>query len=87
MRRPDRLPRRLRDILPAAPSVHRAELGDLSGALGAVVAALHAAYGRLGLADLDLARVPHREALAGFAVRQLSLSDGVTAQLTAAAPA
>jgi predicted NBD/HSP70 family sugar kinase len=59
---------RLREIMPAAPPVHSAELGDLSGALGAVVAALHTAYRRLGLADLDLTEVPRPDALAGFDV-------------------
>ncbi|WP_280175088.1 ROK family transcriptional regulator [Micromonospora cremea] len=60
-----RLGGRLREIVPAAAAVvHSAELGDLSGALGAVVAALHTAYGRLGLAELDLAHVPQSDALA-----------------------
>ncbi|KAB1905046.1 ROK family transcriptional regulator [Micromonospora tulbaghiae] len=61
-----RLRGRLHEIVPAAEAtVHGAELGDLSGALGAVVAALHTAYRRLGLAEADLARVPQPDALAG----------------------
>ncbi|SDZ00037.1 Sugar kinase of the NBD/HSP70 family, may contain an N-terminal HTH domain [Micromonospora pattaloongensis] len=72
---PERLGARLRDILPAAPGVQSAELGDLSGALGAVVAALHTAYGRLGLADSDLAHVPHRDALAGVDLQKMSTPD------------
>jgi predicted NBD/HSP70 family sugar kinase len=62
----EQLNRRLRDIVPTAAPVQVAGLGDLSGALGAVVAALHTTYRRLGLADLHLAHVPHRDALAGF---------------------
>ncbi|QOC92159.1 ROK family transcriptional regulator [Micromonospora craniellae] len=68
-----RLDGRLREIVPvAAATVHSAELGDLSGALGAVVAALHTAYGRLGLAELDLAHVPQSDALAGLDLAELA---------------
>lgn len=83
---PDRLGSRLREILPAAPCIQSAELGDLSGALGAVVAALHTAYGRLGLADVDLAHVPHPDALVGFNLRAPSPSDGSTATPMLAPP-
>jgi predicted NBD/HSP70 family sugar kinase len=55
-------------VLTAAVVAYEPELGDLSGALGAVVAALHTAYRRLGLADLDLTEVPRPDALAGFDV-------------------
>ncbi|MFJ6151386.1 ROK family transcriptional regulator [Micromonospora profundi] len=68
-----RLGSRLREIVPSAPAVvQSAELGDLSGALGAVVAALHNAYGRLGLAEADLAHVPQSDALAGCDLRALA---------------
>jgi predicted NBD/HSP70 family sugar kinase len=73
-----RLGSRLREIVAAAPAVQSAQLGDLSGALGAVVAALHTVYRRLGLADLDLAQVPHRDALAGFDVRAASAGEPLT---------
>jgi predicted NBD/HSP70 family sugar kinase len=62
----ERLNQRLREIVPTTATVQSTELGDLAGALGAVVAALHATYRRLGLDELHLAHVPHREALAGF---------------------
>ncbi|GAA1820559.1 ROK family protein [Planosporangium flavigriseum] len=62
----DQLNQRLRAIVPAAAPVQCSELGDLSGALGAVVNALHTTYRGLGVADAHLAQVPHPEALAGF---------------------
>jgi predicted NBD/HSP70 family sugar kinase len=65
----ERLNERLRGIVPTAAAVLSTELGDLSGALGAVVAALHTTYRRLGLDDLHLTHVPHRDALAGFDIR------------------
>lgn len=48
----------LRRITPAAPPLVPAQLHDLSGALGAVVAALHRVYLDLGLGQHDLVRVP-----------------------------
>jgi predicted NBD/HSP70 family sugar kinase len=48
----------LRQIVPSAPPVVPAQLDDLSGALGAVVAALHRVYLGLGLSEQDLVRVP-----------------------------
>lgn len=48
----------LRRIVPSAPPVVPAELNDLSGALGAVVAALHRVYLSLGVSEQDLVRVP-----------------------------
>jgi predicted NBD/HSP70 family sugar kinase len=48
----------LRQTVPSAPLVVPAQLNDLSGALGAVVAALHRLYLGLGLSDHDLVRVP-----------------------------
>jgi predicted NBD/HSP70 family sugar kinase len=49
----------LRQIVPSSPPVVLAQLDDLSGALGAVVAALHRVYLGLGLSQRDLVRVPH----------------------------
>ncbi|WP_239088466.1 ROK family transcriptional regulator [Planosporangium mesophilum] len=63
----ERINQRLREIVPTTATVQSTELGDLAGAFGAVVAALHTTYRRLGLDELHLAHVPHREALAGFA--------------------
>ncbi|UOY02863.1 ROK family protein [Blastococcus sp. PRF04-17] len=48
----------LRRTVPSAPPVVPAQLGDLSGALGAVVAALHRVYLGLGVGEQDLVRVP-----------------------------
>jgi predicted NBD/HSP70 family sugar kinase len=48
----------LRQTVPSAPPVVPAQLNDLSGALGAVVAALHRLYLGLGLGQQDLVRVP-----------------------------
>ena len=48
----------LRRIVPSAPPIVPAQLNDLSGALGAVVAALHRVYLGLGLGQQDLVRVP-----------------------------
>jgi predicted NBD/HSP70 family sugar kinase len=48
----------LRQIVRSAPPVVHAQLHDLSGALGAMVAALHRVYLGLGLAEEDLVRVP-----------------------------
>ncbi|WP_104525429.1 ROK family transcriptional regulator [Blastococcus atacamensis] len=53
----------LRRIVPSAPPVVPAQLSDLSGALGAAVAALHRVYLGLGLADHDLVGVPSPRAL------------------------
>ena len=58
---------RERDTTSPAPPVVRAQLNDLSGALGAVVAALHRVYLGLGLGQQDLVRVPRPRDL-GFAV-------------------
>jgi predicted NBD/HSP70 family sugar kinase len=69
----ERLNERLCEIVPTAATVQSAELGDLAGALGAVVAALHTTYRGLGLDDLHLSHVPHREALTGFDIRAASL--------------
>lgn len=63
----------LRRIVPSAPPVVPAQLDDLSGALGAVVAALHRVYLGLGLGEQDLVRVPRTRDL-GIAV-----SDGPAA--------
>jgi predicted NBD/HSP70 family sugar kinase len=57
----------LRHIVPSAPLVVPAQLDDLSGALGAVVAALHRVYLGLGLSQQDLVRVPPPRDL-GFAL-------------------
>jgi predicted NBD/HSP70 family sugar kinase len=73
----EQLNHRLRTIVPTAAPVQRSELGDLSGALGAVVAALHTTYRRLGVADLHLAQVPHPEALAGFDIEPESTENGL----------
>jgi len=54
----DELGEGLRRIVPSAPPVVPAQLNDLSGALGAAVAALHRVYLGLGLAEQDLVRVP-----------------------------
>jgi predicted NBD/HSP70 family sugar kinase len=70
----DRLNERLRQIVPNAAAVQSTELGDLSGALGAAVAALHTTYRKLGLDDRHLTHVPHRDALAGFDIH--GLTDG-----------
>jgi predicted NBD/HSP70 family sugar kinase len=50
--------RRLRELLPVAPELRLAELGDLSGAFGAVAAACQAAYCQLGIAESDAAVLP-----------------------------
>jgi predicted NBD/HSP70 family sugar kinase len=63
----------LRRIVPSAPSVVPAQLNDLSGALGAVVAALHRVYLSLGLSQQDLIRVPRSRDLG------LAISDGAAA--------
>jgi predicted NBD/HSP70 family sugar kinase len=47
-------------VVGCAPPVVIAELQDMSGAFGAVVAALHGVYVELGLAPEDLTRVPRR---------------------------
>jgi predicted NBD/HSP70 family sugar kinase len=54
-------------IVPSGPPVVPAQLNDLSGALGAVVAALHRVYLSLGLNEQDLVRVPRPRDL-GLAV-------------------
>jgi predicted NBD/HSP70 family sugar kinase len=48
----------LRQIVRSAPPLVHAQLHDLSGALGAMVAALHRVYLGLGLSEEDLVRVP-----------------------------
>jgi predicted NBD/HSP70 family sugar kinase len=53
----DRLPGiagRLRAALPTSPDLRIAELGDRSGALGAVAAACQAAFVQLGITDADI---------------------------------
>lgn len=54
-----RLATAVHGILRSAPPVVLAELGDLSGALGAAVAALHRIYAGFGVAPTDLRRIPH----------------------------
>ena len=50
--------RRLQELLPAVPELRLAELGDLSGALGAVTAACQSAYAQLGMTEADAAALP-----------------------------
>lgn len=50
--------RRLQELLPAAPELRLPELGDVSGALGAVAAACQSAYARLGMTEADAAALP-----------------------------
>jgi predicted NBD/HSP70 family sugar kinase len=59
----------LRRIVPSGPPVVPAQLNDLSGALGAVVAALHRVYLGLGLSEQDLVRVPRSRDL-GLAISE-----------------
>jgi predicted NBD/HSP70 family sugar kinase len=54
----DFLSRSLTQNLRTAPSIAIAELGDLSGALGAGVQGLHRAYSDLGIPHQELARIP-----------------------------
>jgi predicted NBD/HSP70 family sugar kinase len=49
---------RLHELLPAAPELRLSELGDRSGALGAVAAACQAACTQLGIAESDAATLP-----------------------------
>lgn len=52
----------LRDNLGSGPSLRLSELGEFSGAIGAVIASLHRLYVQLGIDENDLARLPrHRE--------------------------
>jgi predicted NBD/HSP70 family sugar kinase len=55
--------RRLRELMPRAPELRLAELGDLSGALGALAAACLTAYQGLGISDDDAASLPSAAAL------------------------
>jgi predicted NBD/HSP70 family sugar kinase len=55
----DRLGTAVGQILRSAPPVVAAQLDDLSGALGAAVAALHRIYRELGVAEEDLTRIPN----------------------------
>jgi predicted NBD/HSP70 family sugar kinase len=50
--------RRLHELLPAAPALLSAELGDLSGALGAVAAACQGAYRLLDISESDTTILP-----------------------------
>jgi predicted NBD/HSP70 family sugar kinase len=50
--------RRLGELLPVPPELRLAELGDRSGAFGAVVAACQAAYAGLGITEADAAHLP-----------------------------
>ena len=50
--------RQLRDLVPAAPDLVIAELGDLSGTLGALAAASKSAYIALGVTEADTAALP-----------------------------
>jgi len=59
----DGVRQRLRELMPAVPDVRLAELGDLSGALGALAAACHTAYLGLGITDADAASLPSPAAL------------------------
>ncbi len=58
--------RRLRELVPAAPELLIAELGDLSGALGALAAACQEAYLALGVTAADAAGLPGSAAVAAI---------------------
>lgn len=60
----DRYQLALEQNLRVSPTLASAELGDFSGSVGAVVAALHAAYEDLGIQEDTLIRLPHGTALA-----------------------
>jgi predicted NBD/HSP70 family sugar kinase len=62
----DSIGERLRGLLPAIPDLRLAELGDLSGALGALAAACHTAYLGLGISGADAASLPSPAALSGL---------------------
>ena len=57
----------LRSNVRVAPAIEIAVLGDLSGALGASVDALHRVYTDLGVPDSSLSRIPGLQAEASVA--------------------
>jgi glucokinase len=50
--------RRLGELVPAVPDLRLAELGDLSGTLGALAVGCQAAFGALGVSATDAAGLP-----------------------------
>lgn len=56
---------RLNELLPAPPQLRLSELGDRSGALGAVAAACQAACTQLGITESDAASLPTAPAIQG----------------------
>jgi tryptophan synthase beta subunit len=58
--------RQLRELVPAAPELLIAELGDLSGALGALAAACQETYLALGVTEADATGLPGSAAVAAI---------------------
>jgi hypothetical protein len=57
---------RLNGLVPAAPELRLACLGDLSGALGALAVAFQTAYLALGVTEADVAGLPPAVPLSGL---------------------